>query len=224
MHLLSVDKVAVMTLDLNFVSFFFLLARDVYSIHCQWRCAVFSGVRRGTPVCCCNYFDYTYYGVLQQSGERVQFNLQWISILTENKREREKKNCLLEYLISGEIFVWLHAVSSCVCVCVCVCVYVCAFVCEYNKQQGCILDCGVQGLHFSFAFDQFAVMGIGLHPDIWQSRGPHWWSLLSQKMPGAWFGTNAHKQKHKHTRGTPRVCVLLCMCVCVYSPLWLAEG
>lgn len=61
----------------------------------------------------------------------------------------------------------------------------------------------------SFAFDQFAVMGIGLHPNIWQSRGPHWWSLLSQKMPGAWFGTNAHKQQHKHTRGTP--CVYVCV-------------
>lgn len=72
----------------------------------------------------------------------------------------------------------------------------------------------------SFAFDQFSVMGIGLHPDMWQSRGPHWWSPLSQKMPGAWFGTNAHKQKHKHTRGTPRVR----MCVCACSSLWLAEG
>ena len=217
MHLLSVDKVAVMTLDLNFAFFFFLfffffLSRDVYSIHCQWRCVVFSGVRRGTPVCCCNYFDYTYYGVLQQPGERVQFNLQWISILTENEREREKKSLAGIFNQRRDI----RIVARCELLCVCVCV----FVCDYNKQQGCILDCGVQGLHFSFAFDQFAMMGIGLHPDIWQSRGPHWWSLLSQKMPGAWFGTNAHKQKHKHTRGTPCVCVR----VCVYSPLWLAEG
>lgn len=40
------------------------------------------------------------------------------------------------------------------------------WVCEYNKQQGCILDCEVQEVVLSFAFDQFAVMGIGLHPDI----------------------------------------------------------
>lgn len=39
-------------------------------------CAVFSDVQRETPVCCYNYFNYTCYGVLQQSGNRVQFNLQ----------------------------------------------------------------------------------------------------------------------------------------------------
>lgn len=76
-------------------------------------------------------------------------------------------------------------------------------------------------------------MGIGLHPDIWQSRGPHWQSLLSPKMPGAWFGTNAHKQKHKHTRGTlclcvcMHMCVCVCLCVmhmCVFSSLFLVDG
>lgn len=38
------------------------------------------------------------------------------------------------------------------------------FVYEYNKQQGCILDCVVQALRYTF--DQFAVMGTGLHPDV----------------------------------------------------------
>lgn len=38
----------------------------------------------------CNYFDYTYYGVLHQAGERdkVQFNLQRNSIGTKNKPGR----------------------------------------------------------------------------------------------------------------------------------------
>lgn len=102
--------------------------------------AVFSGVQRGTPVYCCNYFDYTYYGVLQQSGERVQFNLQWISILTENKR---KKKFALWNIWSAERYSYGYML------------WVCVFVCEYNKQQGCILDCEVQGSYFPLLLISF---------------------------------------------------------------------
>lgn len=61
----------------------------------------------------------------------------------------------------------IFMVTCCLLLCVCVSVRACACVClcDYNKQQQCILHCEVQGF-LSFAFDQFAVMGIGLHPDI----------------------------------------------------------
>lgn len=65
-----------------------------------------SGVQRGTPVCCCNYLDYTCYGVLQQSSERVQFNQQWIWIF--------QLSCF-----GLEFNQWrhIHMLSCCVCLC-----------------------------------------------------------------------------------------------------------
>lgn len=65
-HFMFAYKVAVMEHDLIFPPFIPCTVIDL--------CCMCSGVRRGTPVCCCNYFDYTCYGVLQQSAERVQFN------------------------------------------------------------------------------------------------------------------------------------------------------
>lgn len=123
-----------MTLDLNLFLFLFF-SRDVYSIHCRWRvlCSVACGVEHLCVVVITLIIPTMgYYSSLERASNLTCNEFQfWL-------KTKEKKNCFLEYLISGEIFVWLHAV--------CVCVYV--FVCEYNKQQGCILDCEVQGLYF----------------------------------------------------------------------------
>lgn len=86
--------------------------------------------------------------MLQQAAECVQFNLNEFQFQLKTGKK----------LFSGIFNKWgnIHMVSCCDPLCV--------FVCEYNKQQGCILDCVVQAL--CYAFDQFAVMGTGLHPDM----------------------------------------------------------
>ena len=214
MHLLSVDKVAVMTLDLNFAFFFFLfffffLSRDVYSIHCQWRCVVFSGVRRGTPVCCCNYFDYTYYGVLQQPGERVQFNLQWISILTENEREREKKSLAGIFNQRRDI----RIVARCELLCVCVCVFLCVNIIS-NRDAYWTAE---------FKGCTFPLLLISLP----------WWVLVciqTYDSPGGLIGEACSPKRcqvpdseqmltnrNTNTPEGPRVCVCACVCIPLFD-------
>lgn len=66
-------------------------------------------------------------------------------------------------------------------------------------------------------------MGTGLHPEMWQSCRAYRCSLPPSlpKVPGAWFGTNAHK--HKHTWGTPSVRVHVWICV-FPPPFALVDG
>lgn len=78
-------------------------------------CAVCSGVRRVTPACCCNYFDYTYYGVSQQSGETVQFMC--FSILTDKKKKKKMPSGIFDQL--KDIHIYMLGVSLSLCVCVC---------------------------------------------------------------------------------------------------------
>lgn len=117
------DKETVKTLGLGYFPFFLILLHVIYIFFTFWSLmsSMFSHVQHGTPVCCYNYFDYTYYGIWQQCGERVQFNRWWISISI----------CSLEDLISEGIFIRLLAEIS-----------------EYNKQQGGTLNCEVQSSYF----------------------------------------------------------------------------
>lgn len=87
-HWRSVNKVAVITPHSKWSDLGVFFRGNVYSVHCNWNalCSVACGMEHLRV--CCNYFDYTFYGVLKQSGERVQFNLKWISIPTENKRKK----------------------------------------------------------------------------------------------------------------------------------------
>lgn len=122
---LGVGEATVLTLELEISLFSFPC--HVYVCIFFHRYSIFSRVQPGTPVCCCNYFDYTYHRVFQQTGERSQFHLPRISIPTP-KQVREKKWNI--WLVEG----YSNAAP---------------FVCDCNKQLGCTLVCEVPtSFHF----------------------------------------------------------------------------
>lgn len=117
-------------------------------------------------------------------------------------------------LLSGIFNQWrrIHMLSCCVCLRARI---------ISKMLTGLWCSRGVRFFVLFFASDRVAVIGTCLIPDMWQSRGAYRWNLLPPKVPGAWFGTNAHK--HKCAWETGSVCMHVW--ICVFPPVFcLVDG